>query len=327
MTVLAGDIGGTHTRLGLYDLSRGSPRALVREEYESRSEGSLAAVVRRFLGGVNHRPSRASFGVAGPVVDGVCEVTNLGWHLDQRTLAAEIGIRGTLLVNDFRALAHALPHLGPDDLAALQPGQPEAHGPLAVLGPGTGLGVAFAVWTGRGYQPCASEGGHADLASHGALEQELWSFLHQRYGHVSKERVLSGPGLEHVYRFLVERGGGGESPTVRQAIASGDPPAVIVEHAVRQSDPLCVQALDLFVDAFGARAGDLALTFRATGGVYLGGGIAPKILGRLQGGAFMDAFRRKGRLSSLLERVPVQVIVSPDAGLLGAAVVADQELG
>lgn len=322
MRVLAGDIGGTNARLAVVEVEPASLRVLHARVFASAEHAGLDEIVRAFCAETGPAVERAAFGVAGPVQDGECRTPNLPWDVRRRELAAATGIADTALINDFRALGHALPLLGAADLVTLQAGEPDERGVRALIGAGTGLGQAFLIHDGQRYRVLPSEGGHASFAAGSELEWGLARWLAAEHGHVSWERVLSGPGLVGVYRYLASRPGARENPAVRAEMERGDAAAVITRHALEAGDALCQQALDVFVAAYGAQAGNLALTVLATGGVYLGGGIAPRILRKLEGGGFVRAFRHKGRLSELLARVPVHVIVNPEAGLLGAAAYA-----
>ena len=308
MLILAADIGGTNTRLALIETTGSGARILARDSARSRAISSLAPLVRRFLAG-QPVPARACFAVAGPVVDGIVQTTNLPWTLRTAELAGEIGIPDTVLINDFAAVGESLGLLGPADLVTLQAGQRDSTGPIALIGAGTGLGQGFLFHDGTRYRVRASEGGHASFAARTAREWALRSWLEQRLGPVSWERVLSGPGLSAGYQCL----SGSSTP---------EEPETISARGLDGTDPAAVEALDLFAAAYGAQAGNLALTVLATGGLYVAGGIAPRLIGKLQDGTFMKAFREKGELEEFLARVPVQVIMSPDAGVLGAAAVA-----
>jgi len=316
--ILAGDVGGTKTKLALGSLHDGSLRLEQIRSFESRSYPSLAAVIEAYLALVRAPVERACVGVAGPVLNGEAQVTNLPWRMSEQHLQRHLGIARVRLLNDLEALAYAVLVLGPQDLVVLQEGAAQPKGPIALLAPGTGLGQAYLCWDGQRHRPAASEGGHADFAPNDALQDQLLGYLRAEYGHVSWERVLSGPGLHNIYRFLRSRGEE-EPPAVKARLAAGDVSAAISELALAKADPLCSQALDLFVSILGAQAGNLALIYMATGGVYLGGGIPPKILPQLRESSFVHAFRGKGRLSPMLERIPVHVIVNEEAPLLGAA--------
>lgn len=323
MRVLAGDVGGTHTRLALVELDGTEARILHRREFGSSSQNGLGPPVREFLGTLDERPGRASFGLACPIVDGSCRFPNLDWGVELDALREEIGIERTGLVNDFDALAHSLPYLGADDLMTLQEGVDRPHEPVACIGPGTGLGQAFVSRTGDRPVVQSSEGGHVDFAPRDSLEDGLLGFLRTRYGHVSCERVVSGPGLVDIYRYLVGvRGGPGTAAGRLELATRTDAAATISRRALSGEDELCVDALDLFVSVFGSTAGNFALTVQARGGVYLAGGVSPKILPRLQNGLFLGAFRDKGRFEDYMTEIPVRVVTSADAGLIGAAAAA-----
>jgi glucokinase len=306
--VLSADIGGTHSRLALVDFAGSEARIVERVSAPSRTLTSLAPLVQKFLDG-KPTPAWACFGVAGPVVDGTVRTTNLPWVIESGELARQIGIPRTVLINDFTAVGEALPLLGPGDLETLQAGEREATGPIALIGAGTGLGQAFLFHDGSRYWGRASEGGHGTFAARSERDRRVYTCLERRFGPVSWESVLSGPGLAAVYQCL----SGSSTP---------EEPATISARGLEGSDPAAVETLDLFAAAYGAQAGNLALTVLATGGVYIAGGIAPRLITKLRDGIFMQSFRNKGELEPFLGRVPVQVIMSPDAGLLGAAAVA-----
>lgn len=322
MRVLAGDVGATSSRLAIVDLAAGGPEILYRARFPSQDFPGLGPIVRRFLADVGSEADRAGFGVACPVVEGDCTTPNLPWTISTPALAREIGIPRTALINDLQAMGHGLCWLRPEELVPLQPGEPHPRGVIAIIAAGTGLGEAFLVWEGDRYQVHVSEGGHASYAPNSTLECGLLGFLRAEFGHVSRERVLSGPGLVSIYRYLATNGHASEAVGVRGEMELEDPAAVISRHALAGTDPLCVRALDVFASAYGAQAGNLALTVMATGGVYLGGGIARRLVGKLRDGLFVSAFNDKGRLADLLAKVPVHVIVNPNVGLLGAAAVA-----
>ncbi len=320
--LLAGDIGGTKTKLALYSPHAG-PRAPLREEtFSSARFPSLEAVVREFLATVREPVDRACFGVAGPVVDGHAEVTNLPWIIDERHLQRELRISSVRLLNDLVATARAVPLLEPSDLHTVNAGTRVRGGAIAVIAPGTGLGEAFLAWDGARYRPHPSEGGHTDFGPTTPEQHGLLRYLEARFEHVSYERVCSGLGLPFIYAYLKDSGHAEEPGWLREQLAAApDPTPVIVNAALTRGEEcaLCAAALRIFVSVLGAEAGNLALKVLATGGVYLGGGIPPRILPVLRDGRFMEAFTRKGRLSGLLVQMPVHVIVHPDVGLMGAA--------
>jgi glucokinase len=320
--ILAGDVGGTKTALALFE-DQAVRLVPVREGvFASRSYSRFEDLVRRFLAeGSPAAIDVAAFGVAGPVVEGRTDATNLPWHLEESSLAAAIPARRVRLLNDLEATAHGVLGLDQTALTTLQPGR-QRPGNLAIIAAGTGLGEGLLVWDGAHHVVVASEGGHADFAPRTEIEMDLLRFLRKDFGHVSYERLLSGPGLQNIYRFLRETGGLKEPAWLSARLAEADPSAVISEAALAGRDPLCIQALDLFVSIYGAEAGNLALKALAVAGVFVAGGIAPKIAAKLVDGAFLQAFRDKGRLSRLVAAIPVQVVLEPRTALLGAARVA-----
>jgi len=321
MKVLAGDIGGTNARLAIVELGSGA-RIIAEQTLASRAVQSPAAMIADFLAKQPSLPAHACLGIAGPVVDGTVSGTNLPWVLDAHELGRELGIPALRLLNDFQAAAHALALLGSGDLLTLQEGVRDPQGAIALIGAGTGLGEGFLVRAGDRYSVQASEGGHSSFTPTDQRGWDLFQHLAAKFGHVSWERVLSGPGLVNIFEFLAEGRRWEGADRIREAMVQGDAPAVISRLALDGADPVAVEALDLFVDAYGAQAGNLALTVLATGGVYVAGGIARQIAPKLADGRFLRAFRRKGRMTALLERLPVQVILNPDVGLLGAAAAA-----
>ncbi|MHA7839971.1 MAG: glucokinase [bacterium] len=325
--VLVGDVGGTRTRLALFERAGGALRSVHRETFDSADYEGLGEVVRRYLDlleseSIAPAPRRGCLALAAPRSDGHWHFPNLDWQVDSEALRDEIGLESLSLCNDFDAVAWSVEALEADDLVELQAGQPEEDGPRAFLGAGTGLGAAFSFRVAGQPRVVSSEGGHVDFAPRNEREIELLSFLLKRHEHVSAERVLSGNGLETIYRSLVARSPGEESKEVADRLVREEAPAVISELALNGKDPLCVEALDLFASVYGAQAGNLALLVQATGGVYIAGGIAPRILAKLRDGTFIRSFRAKGRVSGLLEKIPVSVITRENAGLLGAAVLA-----
>jgi glucokinase len=320
--LLAGDIGGTKTALAIYAPDDGPRSPLVEATFPSADYESLEALAREFLAKMRLPVDRASFGVAGPVSDGKSKATNLPWTIDETRLREELGLDSARLLNDLEAVAHATPFLGPGDLHPLQAGEADPEGALAVIAPGTGLGEAFLTREGTGFRAHPSEGGHTDFAPANELEMGLLRYLADRFGHASYERVSSGRGFPNVYYYLKESGHAEETPPFAEELAAAkDPTPVIMKAALdpENPDPLSAAALDLFVSVLGARAGNLALTVLATGGVFVGGGIPPRILPVLERGGFVEAFRRKGRFSELMEKVPVNVILNKQVALVGAA--------
>jgi glucokinase len=318
--ILAGDIGGTKSNLGLFredDLR--SP--LVEASVHSRDFAGLEQIISDFL--VRSTPfgpvTRACFGIAGPIVDECSETPNLPWIIRLKAIRAVLSIDAVMLINDLRATGHGLLLLRPDELITLNAGNVRVTGNAALIAAGTGLGEAILHWNGTRYEPVASEGGHADFAPRNDVEIDLLKYLLQRFPHVSYERVLSGPGLFNIYSFMRDAGHAVEEPSIAEKFKQFDPSAVISEAALAGQSELCTRALDTFVSIYGAEAGNLALKAMAVSGIYLGGGIAPKIVGKLQDGEFMRAFTAKSRLSALLQAIPVYVILNPKTALYGAA--------
>jgi glucokinase len=317
--ILVGDIGGTNTRLAIIDVAKGHFNFLAEETFSSREEPSLESALRKFLSKSSHFVTRASFGVAGPVRSGRCEATNLPWVINSQELARQLTLPWVGLINDWEAGAYGIPALETRDFEVLNPGTPEVQGNQAVVSAGTGLGEVGLFWDDREYRPFASEGGHADFAPRNHLEMDLMDYLLKRHPRVSAERVICGQGLFTIYQFLRDKDQGEEPRWLVEQMRQKDPPAVISENALAGKDPLCMEALDLFVSLYGAEAGNMALKVMAIGGVYLGGGIAPKIIAKLREPVFMNAFTAKGRMRPLLQTMPVRVILNPKVALLGAA--------
>ena len=341
MIILAGDIGGTNARLALYEVSPGvAPTMLLERTSPSASAGSLDDIADAFLAAASTalggRVGRgkgvhaACLAIAGPIENNICRATNLPWLIDGRSLATRLGIDRVRLINDFHAAALGVTAVGPEWLAPLGGPPPQRRGPIAVLGAGTGLGEAFLLWSTSDdcYQVVPSEGGHVDFAPRTPLEVGLLQFLGNKYGRVSCERELSGHGLVDVFSFLSQEPGCRAliHPDTLAALAhpdaAHDPASVISERGLSGADPICEMSLALFCSVMGAVAGNLALTILATGGVFVAGGIAPRVLPELQKGMFREAFERKGRLHTLLERIPAFVVTHPHVGLVGAAAAA-----
>lgn len=319
--LLAGDVGGTKTNLAVFSPESGPRAPLAEATFPSPDYPSLEAVAREFLRQVGLKAERAVFGVAGPVVAGRATITNLPWVIDETLLAEALGLSSARLLNDLEAIAHAVLLLEASDLHTLNEGEPVARGAITIIAPGTGLGEAYLTWDGSRYRPHASEGGHADFAPSRPLEIGLLRSLQDRFGHVSWERVCSGQGIANIYAFL--RDSGYEEPAwlAEQLATVSDPTPIIVNTALESDETceICTTTLEVFVSILGAETGNLALKVLATGGVYLGGGIPPRILPALERGGFLDSFRQKGRLSDLMARMPVHVILNPKVALLGAA--------
>ncbi len=332
MKILAGDAGGTKTRLALYQVSNlialDSFRCTAVSDFESGSAGSLEAIVRAFL--EMHdcvgRVRAACIGVPGPIVYGTVRATNLPWQIEEKAFAADLRIPAFKLVNDHVATGAAIPLLGPDDTAVLHPGVEDREKRVfALLAPGTGLGQAYLLLDehGRSY-PFPSEGGHVEFAPRDELEFDLLKYLLDRFhSRVSIERVLSGPGLVNIYSFLRDRSHCKEPDLLREEMAAARHPAAVISgYGMSGRFPICVRTLDIFAGLLGSRAGDVVLNYLSTGGLYLGGGIPPKIIGKLREGKTVEAYLRKGRLSPLVESTPLRVILDEHAALLGAASIA-----
>lgn len=334
--ILAGDVGGTKTVLALYESGVNTLDKVREQTYPSAAFPSLEAICLDFLSRSPDVGVRtACFGLPGAVVDGVCRTTNLPWVISEHDLSTSLKIPRVKLLNDLQAAGYGMLHLEESELAVLNPGRASgamAHrqGNFAVIAAGTGLGEGLLAWTGERHIPIPSEGGHSTFAARNDLEDELRRFVARRLGsddaHVSWERVLSGPGLGSIYDFLKHKGVHEESPQVAAKIQAGDKGAVVGMEAVNGGDKLCVAAGDLFASLYGAEAGNLALKLLATGGVFVGGGIAPKLLPVLQRGAFMKSFLDKGRFGDLLRNMPVVVALNDKAPLLGAAQYAADSL-
>ncbi len=314
--ILAGDIGGTKTILGLFNPQG---EMITEATYPSKQYASLNEIVRLFLSTLSDRPQQVCFGVAGAVQQGRAQITNLPWLIDAKDIATDLGFAIAHLINDLEATAHGIASLAAPDLLTLNPGQPNAQGNAAVIAAGTGLGEAGLYWDGKKYHPFACEGGHADFAPSNKPQVALLEYLMSRFDHVSWERVLSGAGIYNLYQFLRDTGLDQEPEWLTKQLQDHDPATVITQAALKQECVLCSCTLDLFFSLYGSAAGNLALKLMATGGVFLGGGIAPKLISHLQPSRFMAAFQAKGRMSSLLESIPVHVILNSKTALLGAA--------
>lgn len=319
--LLLGDIGGTRARLALVSPG-GDPAAPAAEAtLASQDYHGLEELVRAFLRPTNGTVDRAVFAVAGPVVSGSATLTNLHWVLEEERLRDALGLPSVRLINDLLAMAHAVPHLGPESLHTIQPGSSERCGPLAVVAPGTGLGEAFLTWDGVRYRAHPSEAGHADFAPADELQVDLLRWLSTKFDHVSYERVCSGRGVPNLHRFLEQRGTVLGSPRTAALLqAAEDPTPVIFGAALDQLQPcpLSMATVELFAAILAAEAGNAALRVLATGGVYLGGGLPRRLLSILNRSAFLERFRRKGRLTPLLSRIPLHVLMRPNVALLGA---------
>ena len=320
--LLAGDIGGTKTNLGIYSIEKGAREPLVESTFPSPQYTSLETLAREFLDKVDVTVHSASFGVAGPVVKGQVKTTNLPWVIDEIQLGKMLNLDSVRLLNDLEAIAYGVPLLGAEDLHTLNEGVAIPGGAMAVIAPGTGLGEAFLTWNGARYQAHASEGGHSDFGPTNPVEIELLQYLHDKFEHVSYERICSGHGLPNIYAFLKDRGYVIEQAWLSEELGAADDPTPVIVNAAldkERSCDLCSSTLRIFVSVLGAEAGNLALKVLATGGVYLGGGIPPRIIPVLEDKGFMESFTGKGRFSELVSRIPVHVILNPKVALIGAA--------
>ena len=327
MRVLAGDIGGTKTLLQIAEGKAGRCRAVREQRFDSASYDSLSSIIHEFLKQEkNKKITAVCFGIAGPVKTTArgqsVKVTNLPWEIHSQELKRRFKFPQLRLINDFQAVGYGIEALGAKDLVVLQPGEPVEQGPRAVIGAGTGLGQGILIWNRDHYEPVATEGGHANFAPVNESQIELTRYLLKTIGRASWELILSGHGLVRLYTFFKERGEFPETPALSAAMKNGDAAAAITKAALEQNDGLANQTMDLFVDIYGAQAGNLALTAGATGGVYVAGGIAPKIISRLTDGRFMRAFLNKSKMKSYVEVIPVQVVMNPNVGLMGAVQMA-----
>lgn len=320
--LLAGDVGGTKTNLALFDAAHGPHNPLEEATLPSAQYPSLEKLIEEYLSQVSRRPSAAYIGVAGPVVQGHASVTNLSWEIEETHLSEALPFERVHLINDLEAIASAIPLLGAGDLHTLNDREPHPGGAIAVVAPGTGLGEAYLTWDGSRYEAQPSEGGHTDFAPADALQIGLLRYLQEMHGHVSWERVCSGMGIPNIYTYLKASGAASEPPWLAEELANAaDATPVIVNHALQSEAPceLCARTVGVFVSVLGAEAGNMALKTLATGGVYLGGGIPPRILPALGDGRFISAFRNKGRFEEFMMRLPVHVILNPKAALFGVA--------
>jgi len=323
--ILAGDIGGTKVHLALYRFADGRLKAVRERRFSAQEFASLDAVVNAFLAdGNTDKIDAACFGCPGPVRDGRLKLTNLPWTLDARELAQTLAIEHVFLINDLEANGYGIPELAAESVFTLHAGDAAAVGHRGLIAAGTGLGEALLIWDGKAHRPIASEGGHCDFAARTDREIALLEVLRRKLrGRVSWERVVSGLGIQNIYGFLRDVEKIDEPEWLRERMAAEDPNAVIGACAEDGSSELCRETMQTFAAAYGAEAGNIALKVLATGGIYLGGGIAPKILKTLANGGFMQAFLDKGRLSPLLESIPVRVILDESCALLGAAAFAE----
>ena len=320
--LLAGDIGGTKTILALYSQDEGPRNAIAQFTYPSAKYTSLEAVVQEFMAQTRAKIERATFAVAGPVLNGRAQITNLPWVMEESQMCETLGLSSVKLINDLVAVGYGVPELQLEELYTLQEGKPVRGGAIGVVAPGTGLGETFLIWDGKRYRAHPSEGGHTDFGPTTPLQFGLLRYLQERYGHVSYERICAGIGIPNIYSYLKEVGYAKELPAITEQLATAtDWTPIIIQAALSPSEPseLCHATMDIFVSVLGAEASNMALKIMATGGLYLGGGIPPRILPLLSGGAFIQSFLDKGRFADILSQTPVHVILNSKTGLLGAA--------
>jgi len=319
MRVLAGDIGGTKTRLAVFDVHGTRLETLTERSYPSGSYSGLEDIVQDFLGGTSADCRQACFGIAGPVQRGRAQATNLPWIVEEQAIAALFGFERVALINDLEANAWGIGALHENDFYTINAGSPDARGNACIISAGTGLGEAGLYWDGQRHWPFACEGGHATFSPSSDLEIALLKYLRERFGHASWERVVSGMGLVNVHDFLRTHRSVPAPSWLREEMSARDPAAAISRAAIDGRDSLCAEALDLFIHLYGVEAGNHALKIMATGGVYLGGGVAPKNLERFKGPLFMQGFLNKGRMQPLLEAMPVKIILNDSTALYGPA--------
>jgi glucokinase len=316
-TILAADIGGTKTNIALYRLDGNGLEMLNQKRYVSKDYPSLTDIIHDFLAGGKF-PDRVSAAVAGPVIDGKSKLTNLSWQLDSKTMSKDIKIP-VCFINDLEATAYGLAGLKEDERETLAVGAAGAKGNIAIIAPGTGLGEAGLFWDGERYHPFATEGGHSDFAPRTELDLEVFRYLQEHFGHVSFERVVSGMGIKNIYNFLIKKRSERVPEWLSQRMLDGDPAAVISEAALKHEDLVCGETMELFVRYFATEASSLVLKLMATGGLYLAGGIPPKILPLLKDDGWVKNFDNNGRMHELSEKVPVHVVLNDKMALLGAA--------
>jgi glucokinase len=318
--ILAGEIGATRTRLAAFETEGNRLKCVVEKTYKSPEHSGLGEILPQFTRTEGIPVHSACFGVAGPVRAGRSKISNLPWTIDAKELAAQLKLPAVGLLNDLEAYAYGIDALESKDFIAISKGSEDAEGNRAVISAKTGLGVAGLFWDGFRHHPFACEGGHADFAPRDAIQTELLAYLQKQYGRVSCERILSGPGIRHIYDFLRDTKKAAEPADLRaQVNAAADPSPLISRLALEGKSPICEQTLSIFVSVFGAEAGNCALRYMTTGGIYIGGVIAAKIASKMQDGTFIQAFLDKGRMESILKDMPVQIIANDDCGLIGAA--------
>lgn len=318
MSYLAGDIGGTKTHLALYQDQGGKTTCVKDQKFPSKDYPNLRTIVKKFLVGVGFEIERACFGIAGPVEEGKSKATNLPWLIDSKQLETELKIEKVALINDLEANAYGLKVLSDDEFFILNEGDPNAYGNQAMISAGTGLGEAGIYFDGKDHLPFACEGGHTDFGPRNEVEDQLLHYLRKKFEHVSYERILSGPGLYTLYQFVVETKQEDEDPEALELINNGDSPRLVSQLGLSGESAACAKTLQLFASIYGAEAGNIALKIFALGGVFIGGGIAPKILEVIKKGDFMESFMGKGRFAQLLSDIPVKVVLNDNTALLGS---------
>jgi len=318
--ILSGEIGATRTRLAAFETEGNSLRRVVEKLYMSQEHGGLPAIITDFIRTEGIPVQSACFGVAGPVKRGRSKISNLPWTIDAGELAKQLKLKAVGLINDLEAYAYGIDALDSTDFVTLNDGSEDEEGNRAVISARTGLGTAGLYWDGFRHHPFACEGGHADFAPRNSLEMELLAYLQKKYGRVSCERILSGPGIKNIYDFLRNANKLDEPQWLREQMAAApDPPALISQLALEGKAAICDQTLSLFVSIYGAETGNCALNFLSTGGIFLGGSIAAKIVPKMKEPIFMQSFLDKGRMESLLKEMPVKIVLNDDSGIIGAA--------
>ena len=318
--ILAGEIGATRTRLAAFETEGNRLQCVVEKTYMSQDHGGLSELLAQFTRTEGIPVQSACFGVAGPVRSGRSKISNLPWIIDSRELEKQLKLNSVGLLNDLEAYAYGIDALESKDFVTLSEGSEDAEGNRAVISARTGLGVAGLYWDGFRHHPFACEGGHADFAPRNNLQMELLAYLQKKYGRISCERILSGPGIKNIYEFLRDAHKADEPAWLRDQIhAAPDPPALISQLALEGKAAICDQTLSIFVSVFGAETGNCALNFMSTGGIFLGGSIAAKIVGKMKDPEFLKAFLDKGRMEALLKDIPVKIVLNDDCGLVGAA--------
>jgi len=318
--ILAGEIGATHTRLAAFEKEGSRLQLVVEKTYMSQEHSSLSEIIAAFIKAEGIAVHRACFGVAGPVRRGRSKISNLPWVIDSRDLAKQLQLDSVGMINDLEAYAYGIDGLDSKDFVTLNEGSEDAEGNRAVISARTGLGVAGLYWDGFRHHPFACEGGHSDFAPRNTLEMELLAYLQKKYGRISCERLLSGPGIKNIYDFLRDTQKADEPQWLKDQIAAApDPPALISQLALEGKAAICDQTLSIFVSIYGAETGNCALNFMSTGGIFIGGSVAAKIVPKMKDPIFMQSFLDKGRMVPLLKEIPVTIVLNDDSGLIGAA--------